>query len=189
VFDDDRVDVIDVFLDSTGPGAAAGVRAVRAAAARRALAVATRAELRGYIIDVIRRLYALVQVQQLVVGVVAALGVVTALLISVLQRRRELGLLRAVGATRAQVLRSVLAEAALVGLCGTLFGLVLGVPIEWYMVRVVLWEEAGFAFPLVVPWREVLTLAAGAVAVATLAGLGPALHAGRLNIAEAVTVE
>jgi putative ABC transport system permease protein len=190
VFDDDGVDVIDVFLDNSEPEASAtGERAVRTAADRRALVVATRADLRGYIIGVIRRLYALVQVQQLVVGAVAALGVVTALLISVLQRRRELGLLRAVGATRAQVLRSVLAEAALVGLCGTLFGLALGVPIEWYMVRVVLWEEAGFVFPVLVPWREVLAVAGGAAAVATLAGLGPALHAGRLNIAEAVTVE
>ena len=58
---------------------------------------------------VIRRLYGLVRVQQFVVGAVAALGVVTALLISVLQRRRELGLLRSVGATRGQVLRSSLA--------------------------------------------------------------------------------
>jgi putative ABC transport system permease protein len=123
------------------------------------------------------------------VTAVAALGVVTALLISVLQRRRELGLLRAVGATRAQVLRSVLAEAALMGLFGTLFGLALGIPIEWYMVHIVLWEEAGFLFPLVVPWLSVLGVAGLSLALATLAGLGPAAHAVRLNIAEAVTVE
>src|SRR5262249_25661085 len=123
VFDDDQVDVFDVFLnpDPSGePGASApgfsGASALRQLAWRRALAVLTRADLKGYITDVVRRLYALIQVQQIVVGAVAALGVVTALLISVLQRRRELGLLRAVGATRAQVLGSVLAEAALLGL-------------------------------------------------------------------------
>jgi putative ABC transport system permease protein len=87
------------------------------------------------------------------------------------------------------VLRSVLAEAALMGLLGTLFGLALGVPIEWYMIRVVIWEEAGFLFPLVVPWRAALGVAGLSLALATLAGLGPAAQAVRLNIAEAVTVE
>jgi putative ABC transport system permease protein len=185
VFDDDRVDIFDVFL---APGAA-GESAVRALAGRRALAVLTRADLRGYISDVIRRLYALVQAQQAVVGVVAALGVVTALLISVLQRRRELGLLRSVGATRAQVLRSVLAEAALLGLFGTLFGALLGLPIEWYMVRIVIWEEAGFLLPVVVPWRAALEVGAVSLGLAALAGLGPALHAVRLPVAEAVAYE
>jgi putative ABC transport system permease protein len=187
VFDDDRVDICDVY---TEPEAFATAQtAVRDLASRRSLVVATRADLKDYITDVIHRLYALVHVQQLVVGAVAALGVVTALLISVLQRRRELGLLRAVGATRAQVLRSVLAEAGLMGLFGTLFGLAMGVPIEWYMVRVVIWEEAGFLFPLVIPWVPVLGVAGLSLGLATLAGLGPAAHAVRLNIAEAVTVE
>jgi putative ABC transport system permease protein len=187
VFSDDRVDICDVY---TEPGALTAVEnAIREFAARRSLVVATRADLRDYITDVIRRLYALVKVQQLVVGVVAALGVVTSLLISVLQRRRELGLLRAVGATRAQVLRSVLVEAALMGFLGTVFGLALGIPIEWYMVRIVIWEEAGFLFPIVVPWLPALGVAAISLVVATLAGLWPAVHAVRLNIAEAVTVE
>jgi putative ABC transport system permease protein len=87
------------------------------------------------------------------------------------------------------VLRSVLAEAALMGLFGTLCGLMLGVPIQWYMVRVVVWEEAGFLFPLVVPWVAVLGVAVLSMALATLAGLGPAANAVRLNIAEAVTIE
>jgi putative ABC transport system permease protein len=187
VFDDDRVDICDVFGDPKAM--AIGTKQVSDFAARHSLVVVTRADLRGYITDVIRRLYALVQVQQLVIGVVAALGVVTALLISVLQRRRELGLLRAVGATRAQLLRSVLAEAALIGVFGTLFGLVLSLPIEWYMVRVVIWEEGGFQFPLVVPWTAAIGVAGLSLTLATLAGLGPALHAVRLNITEAVTVE
>jgi putative ABC transport system permease protein len=189
LFDDDRIDICDVYLAGGPDEAAAAQQRVYDFVSRRSLNLATRADLKGYIADVIRRLYALVQAQQLVVGLVAALGVVTALLISVLQRRRELGLLRAVGATRAQVLRSVLAEAGLMGLIGTLFGLALGVPIEWYMIRVVIWEEAGFLFPLVVPWGSVLGVAGLSLAVATLAGLGPAAAAVRLNIAEAVTVE
>ena len=57
------------------------------------------------------------------------------------------------------------------------------------MVRVVIWEEAGFLFPIVIPWVPALGVAVLSLALATLAGLGPAVHAVRLNIAEAVTVE
>ncbi|MFO0807651.1 MAG: FtsX-like permease family protein [Gemmataceae bacterium] len=186
-FDDDGVDLFDVFL--AAGDRAVGEAGVRALAGRNALTVVTRTGLRDYITGVIRRLYALVQVQQLVVGLVAGLGVVTALLISVLQRRRELGLLRAVGATRAQVLRSVVAEAALMGLIGTAFGLLIGVPLNWYMVRVVIFEESGFVFPVVVPWLTAAAIGAASVVFATAAGLFPAWRATRLGIADAVVYE
>src|SRR5947209_9472452 len=101
--------------------------------------------------------------QQIVVMFVAALGVVTALLISVLQRRRELGLLRAIGASRAQVIRSVLAEASLMGVIGTLIGLLVGVPLQWYALQVVILEETGYSFPVYIPWT-----ASGWIAVASL---------------------
>jgi putative ABC transport system permease protein len=117
------------------------------------------------------------------------MGVVMALLISVLQRRRELGLLRAVGATRAQILRTVLAEATLMGFIGILIGLVVGVPLEWYCVQVILFEEAGFLFPVLIPWLEAGVIAGIALLVATLAGLGPAWHTSRLRIPEAIAYE
>ncbi|HEY8505228.1 MAG TPA: FtsX-like permease family protein, partial [Gemmataceae bacterium] len=121
--------------------------------------------------------------------VVASLGIIMAVLISVLQRRRELGLLRAVGATRAQVLRSVLCEAVLMGLLGTVLGILIGLPLEWYILRVVLYEESGFVFDVLIPWEQALGIAGGAMLVASLAGLLPALHAVRLRIPEAIAYE
>jgi putative ABC transport system permease protein len=187
VFEDDRVDIYEVYLK--GGERTAAEAAVRAVAARRALTVVTRDDLRGYISGALHRLFGLVQVQQFIVGTVASLGVVTALLISVLQRRRELGLLRSVGATRAQVLRSVLAEAALLGLFGTLFGLGVGLVFEWYVIRVLVWEEGGFVLPILIPWAAAATVAGVSLGLAVLAGLGPALHAARLQIAEVVAYE
>ena len=102
-----------------------------------------REALRTFLTELINRVYLLAYMQQIVVGVVAALGVVTALLISVLQRKRELGLLLAVGATPAQVLRSVLAEAVLMGAFGTALGVLIGIPLEWYVLKVVLLDESG----------------------------------------------
>jgi putative ABC transport system permease protein len=145
--------------------------------------------LKDYVREVIDRLYRIAYLQQVVVGIVAALGVVMALLISILQRRRELGTLRAVGATQGQVLKSVMAEAMLMGLVGTVLGVLVGLPLEWYILRVVVFEESGFLFPVIIPWLPALGIGAIAVALAALAGLGPALHAVRINIAEAIAYE
>ena len=139
--------------------------------------------------DVIRRLYNIAYAQGIVMAIVAGRGVVTALLISVMQRRHEIGVLRARGATRGQILRSVLAEAALMGLIGTMLGMAVGVPIEWYILQVILFEEAGFRFAVSIPWVEALYIAGAAITVATLAGLIPALHTLRLRIPEAIAYE
>jgi putative ABC transport system permease protein len=156
---------------------------------QQALFALTRDELRGHVVQLVRQLYGVAYAQLGMVGLVSALGVLTALLISVIQRRRELGLLRAVGASQWQVLRSVLAEAVLMGAIGTMIGVLLGLPIQWYVVQIILFEEGGFAFPVVLPWKEAGVIAAIAVIVATLAGLLPAIHAGRLRIAEAIAYE
>jgi putative ABC transport system permease protein len=151
--------------------------------------VLTRAEVRQEIVDMIRRLYSIAYAQQVVVIVVAGLGVVMALLISVLQRRRELGLLRAVGASQFQVVRSILAEAALLGLIGAAIGVLVGIPLEWYAVRVLLFEETGFMFPVSIPWLAAAQIVAAVMAVAIAAGMFPALRAMRLRITEAIAYE
>lgn len=184
LFSDDLIDICHVFL---APGASA--KPVEDFAARYGLFSTDREALRQFLTELINRVYLLAYVQQVVVGLVAALGVVTALLISVLQRRRELGLLLAVGATPAQVLRTVLAEAVLMGVFGTALGLLIGLPMEWYVVRVVLEEETGFVLDVVVPWREAFLIAAGSLATATLAGLLPAWHAVRTRIPDAIQWE
>src|SRR5207247_6507090 len=140
------------------------------------LSALTREDLQVHIDGIIHRLYGIAYGQQFVVLFVAALGVVTALLISVLQRRREMGLLRAIGASRWHVIRCVLAEAALMGVIGSAIGFLVGIPLEWFALQVVITEESGYAFPLIVPWSEALVIACAAVLVATLAGLGPSLY-------------
>jgi putative ABC transport system permease protein len=188
-FKDSLADVFNVIVKPD-----ANVGTVREDILRRwgveyALVVFTRQEVRRHIEDVIQRLYNIAYSQEIVMALVAALGVVTALLISVIQRRHEIGVLRALGATRFQVLRSVLAEAALMGLIGTLIGLAVGVPIEWYILQVILFEEAGFRFAVSVPWTEAAVIGVLAMVVATLAGFIPALHTLRLRIPEAIAYE
>jgi putative ABC transport system permease protein len=188
-FNDSLVDAFDVYVRPGKDPDAVRDAVTRLWGVEHSLVVMKRDELRQRIADMIRRLFGIAYSQEIVVGLVAAMGVVMALLISVLQRRRELGLLRAVGATRAQILRTVLAEATLMGLIGTLIGLAVGVPLEWYCVQVILFEEAGFLFPVLIPWLEAGVIAGIALLVATLAGLGPAWHTSRLRIPEAIAYE
>jgi putative ABC transport system permease protein len=142
-----------------------------------------------YLAGMLDRVFQIAYLQQVIIGVVATLGVVMALLISVLQRRRELGLLRAVGATQPQVLKTVIAEASLMGILGTILGLLMGLPMEWYTLRVILQEDTGFVFDLLVPWKSGLGIALIAVAAASLAGLVPAVHAARQRIPDAIAYE
>jgi putative ABC transport system permease protein len=188
LFDDPLVDAYHVFFHPEADYDAT-FEAVRQYADREQLLIQDRPSVHLYLAGVIDRLFRVAYLQQVIVAIVAALGVVTALLISVLQRRRELGLLRAVGATQPQVLKSVLAEAMLMGLLGTLLGFALGLPMEWYLLRVVMREETGFVFDVLLPWKEALGIGLISVVASTLAGLVPALHAVRLRIPDAIAYE
>lgn len=117
---------------------------------------------------------------------VGAFLVFNALSMTVLERTRELGMLRALGSTRAMVARSVLMEALILGAAGSLAGLLLGYGMAWGLVY--LFGRA-FTFEIttlsVSPFALVSALAVG-VAVTALAALYPALRAGRVSPVEAM---
>jgi putative ABC transport system permease protein len=188
-FGDDLIDMCHVFLKRDRAGVPIADPDLDAYAAAKGLFVTDRDSLRQFLSELINRVYLLAYLQQIIVGIVAALGVVTALLISVLQRKRELGLLLAVGATPGQVLRSVLAEALLMGMFGTALGIIIGLPMEWYVLKVVLVEESGFIFDVVIPWKQTAIIAGVSITTATLAGLLPAMRAIQTRIPDALQYE
>jgi putative ABC transport system permease protein len=185
---DFKVDSFDIYLRPDADKAAVKDAILRSFA-EHGLFVQTREELQDYIDGAVEQLYSISFLLEVTVMLVAALGVVTAFLISVLQRRREMGLLRAIGASQGQVVHSVLVEAALMGVIGTAIGLVVGIPLEWFVLKVAILEESGYLFPMHIPWVESLVIAASALVLATLAGLGPALYAVRQRIPEAIAYE
>jgi putative ABC transport system permease protein len=183
-----NADMFDVYL-RPGANREKVEEAIPRVGAEYGLVVQRREQLQEYFDQVLDQLYGIAYALQVMVMLVASLGVVMAFLISVLQRRREMGLLRAIGASRAQVVYSVLAEAAFMGVIGTAIGLAVGVPLEWFILRVAFLEESGYLFAVHIPWVESLVIAAAALLLATLAGLGPALHAVRQRIPEAIAYE
>jgi putative ABC transport system permease protein len=188
-FADSEVDLIDLYLRPGSDPEAVRQKLEERWSRSDALFAATRAEVHDDITKMLYRVYHLSYAQQGVVGVVTLLGVASALFISVLHRRRELGLLRAVGASRGQVLWTVTAEALLMGLVGAVIGFVIGLVLEWYVVSVMVWDEAGFTFPLVVPWLAITLVLVLSTALATLVGLWPAYIATRLRIPDAIAYE
>ena len=105
--------------------------------------------------------------------------------ITVAQRLREFAMLRTIGASRRQILGSVLGEAALIAVVATLIGLVLGVGFAWGLNRV--FELIGFGLPATairMPWQAVVVSFAIGVGVTLLAAAAPALRAkiGRAHV-------
>lgn len=107
---------------------------------------------------------------------VAIAGVATTASLTVVERKREFGLLRAVGLGGAAVHRMVTVECALYGVLGGTFGLALGVPYSWLVVRV-----AETSAPFSVPAGQLAAVFAALVLVTAAAGLVPALRASRTS--------
>jgi putative ABC transport system permease protein len=87
------------------------------------------------------------------------------------------------------VLRSVLAEAMLMGVFGTVLGILIGLPMVWYVLRVVLVEESGFVLAILIPWKQTLVIAGVSILTATIAGLLPAIRAIQTRIPDALQYE
>lgn len=123
----------------------------------------------------------------IIVVFVAAVALLNTLTLSVLERRREIGVLRAMGSSRRYTLAMVLAEAAAIGIVGGILGLLLGLIDQWLFSLV-----SGDIMNFNVTFRPspmALVFTLGALAISLLGSLPPARRAARLNIIEAVSVE
>lgn len=122
-----------------------------------------------------------------IVVIVAAVALFNTLTLSVLERRRELGVLRAMGASRRFTVRMVLAEAVGIGAVGGVFGLLLGLSDQW-LYSLVSADVMNFAVAFR-PSPMALGFTVGALVISLLGALPPARRAAGLNIIEAVTIE
>jgi len=130
---------------------------------------------------------AIIRIIAWIVVVVSAVTLLNTLMLSVLDRRREIGVLRAIGATRRFTLKAILAEAAGVGIIGGLLGLILGAAIQYLtsiaLTNVLSIDVTYHASP------AMIAIGLGAVLVCLLGSIPPAVRAARVNIIEAVSVD
>ncbi|UGQ12082.1 ABC transporter permease [Yinghuangia sp. ASG 101] len=115
--------------------------------------------------------------------VVAVLGVVNTLALSVIERTRELGLLRAVGMTRRQIRRMIRTESVVIAVVGAVLGVTLG--LTWGVVCRSALSDRGLD-TLVVPWATIAAVLVGAVLTGVAAAWIPARRAARMDVLAAI---
>jgi putative ABC transport system permease protein len=121
--------------------------------------------------------------------IVSALGIYLSLTILVTERRREISILRAIGASRGQIEAMVLWEAAIIGLLGSLLGIAAGLVLAAILSYVINVSFFGWTISWATPWGFLLGLPVAVIAAALAAGYGPARQAARLDIADGVKME
>ena len=132
----------------------------------------------GQITNLLVLLYALLGMSV----IVALIGIVNTMSLSIHERTRELGLLRAVGMTSRQLRRTVRYEAAIIALIGTLVGLVLGLFFGWAAFDALGLGYSDFA----IPWVALVAIGFAGLVAGLLSGVLPARRAGRLEVLDAI---
>ncbi|MGY0005515.1 ABC transporter permease [Micromonospora sp. I033] len=115
--------------------------------------------------------------------VIAVLGIINTLALSVLERTRELGLLRAIGLRRAQTMRMITVEAVVISIFGALLGVVVGTGLGAAVVRAL--KDEGIT-DLVLPWGQMVTFLVLAAIIGVVAAVLPAIRAARINVLGAI---
>lgn len=153
------------------------------------LYVLSNAELRDEARKMVGSAFSITYAMEVVAVALALLGIINTLLAAVLDRTREIGLLRAVGADRGHVLKLFTGEAFFIGLTGSLFGLVTGGVVGLIVTKIVGVQATGWNFPFSYPWATAAQMLVVATLASVLAGLYPARRAARLDVVEALAYE
>jgi putative ABC transport system permease protein len=136
--------------------------------------------------DLIDQFLAVIQVLLLLAIVIALFGIVNTLGLSIYERVRELGLLRAVGMSRGQVRRMIRSEAVIIAVLGGVLGAAIGVLFGWAMQGAL--SSLGID-RLRVPIGSIALYLVAAGLAGVVAAIWPARRAARLNVLEAIAYE
>jgi putative ABC transport system permease protein len=162
-------------------GEAQAAPALRATAQSLALEANPVERIQGAVADALARVFSVFDALALVAVIVAALGIVNTLTMGVLERVREIGVLRAIGMSRRQAMRMVVVEAAILGIVGVVLGAVAGIAVGAALLQL----GDGLGHPGA-PWLPIGVAAVLGLVLPALAALYPARAAARVSIVEAL---
>ncbi|MFB3817126.1 MAG: FtsX-like permease family protein [Candidatus Methylomirabilales bacterium] len=188
LWDDAWVTSVAIYL---APGAdPEAVRdGLQARLGRQDLLIVHNRALRRRILDLFDQTFAITYALEVVALVVAALGILNTLIAAVLERTREIGVLRAVGFSRPRVVAMILAEAGYLGLLATLLGSLAGLALSLVLIHVINKQSFGWSIQFWLPVRTLIGYGLLTLAASLLAGALPAWRAARIRVAEAVRYE
>jgi putative ABC transport system permease protein len=182
------INVLAVYLTPESDPAAVA-RRIKRAGEGAALLVMQNQDLKERVLEIFDQTFAVTYALRIIAVIVAALGILNALWASVLERQREIGILRSVGASRAQVFRMILQEAGLLGLLAEILGVVIGFFLALVLIHVINKQSFGWSLLFSFPPHVLVTSAGLVLLTSLLAGFLPALQASRLDVAEAIKYE
>ncbi len=153
------------------------------------LIIRSNSELKQQVLEVFDKTFAITYSLEIIAILVAVLGLFNTLVSLILERKREIGILRFLGAFKGQVKRMVLIEAGLLGLIGSAMGFVAGVVVSYILIFVINKQSFGWTIQVHFPVLFILVMVITFWGISLLSGLYPARLAGKLNPKEAVRVE
>nr|WP_258020826.1 FtsX-like permease family protein [Streptomyces anatolicus] len=128
----------------------------------------------------------MLMVVQALLGVamlIAVLGIINTLALSILERTKEMGALRAIGLSRGQTIRMIMTESVVISLFGAVLGIAVGGALGLAVAHAM--EDQGVS-QLSLPWTQMLAYLVGAAVVGVIASLAPARRGARLNVLNSV---
>jgi putative ABC transport system permease protein len=185
-YGDERVSTYELYLRDGADVEATRKTILRRYAQSHDLHVLTNRELRRDVQGRVDQVFSLLRALELVALLVAVLGIVNALLANLLDRVREIGVLRALGMSRRALSRMILLEALLIGAAGLIAGLLVGFAVGHVMLRHVNVVSTGWYFPFRVAPGSLFELSLLTLVAAAAAGYYPARSAARLGITDAL---
>jgi putative ABC transport system permease protein len=186
---DTTINVARVYINAGEDRAAVRQRIQQAMHGKRGLVVLSNAEVREYVFQLMQQWFSMSRMQVAVAVLVAILGIVNTLTVSITDRRRELGVLQAVGGLRGQVRRTIWLEALSIGLIGLVLGIGLGVLNIYYTIGMVRRDLGGVELDYMFPATLAVVIVPVILAAAWIAALAPAESAVRGSLVEALEYE
>ena len=186
---DDSVNVFRIYLSPGAEVPEVKRRILERYAGERQVFVLTNVELKAYILKITDQWFGLTSVQIAVAVLVAILGIVNTLTVSITDRRRELGVLRAVGGLHGQIRRTIWMEAVSIATLGLVLGFALGAVNLYYILQIVHHDIAGMRLAYEFPLSTALTLVPMILVSAFIAAIWPAESAVHGSLVEALEYE
>jgi putative ABC transport system permease protein len=188
-FDDDRINTVVIYLKPGVSGETARAQLERHLGPKyHAFAVLNR-EIRGEVMKIFDQTFLITYALLGIAIVVAVLGIINTLSALILERTRELALLRVLGMSRAEVRRMIVLESGIVGLTSTVVGLAMGYVLSWILIFVINKQSFGWTIEFHTPAALIATSLAVTFAAAVCAGFAPAQFAAGIDVATALKTE
>jgi putative ABC transport system permease protein len=149
----------------------------------------TNGEIRAEVMKIFDQTFLITYALLAIAIVVAVLGVINTLAALILERKRELALLRVLGMSIAQIRRMLVLESSVLGLTSTAAGLAMGYTLSWILIYVINKQSFGWTIAFHTPVRLIVLSLAVTFAASLLAGLVPSRLARRIDLANAMKAE